>query len=82
VVWRFSPETLKITVDGTTTTMARPSIGVISPDAFLVGAGSYLATNLFKGDIAELAIFPTALTDAEVASLRAYEDAEWGDTLP
>jgi hypothetical protein len=80
VVWRYTPETIKITIDGRTSTNQAPmaSLGPIAARAFIVGAANDLATNLFNGDIAELAVIPGSISNAAVVRLDNYAQAEWG----
>jgi RHS repeat-associated protein len=79
VVWRFTPEVARFTVDGVTKEVTNAtSLGPITPTSFLVGTATNFAPTLFKGHIAELAVIPRSLTDAEVASFRSYAQQEWG----
>src|SRR4029079_7781072 len=78
---RYSPETIKVTVDGDTKTTPGPraSIGTItSARDFIIGAGSDLATDLFKGDFAEVAVIPGTISDVDVVKFDNYAQSEWG----
>jgi hypothetical protein len=77
VVWRFAPGVMKVTVDGSTTSQPVGSIGTITPDAFILGAQNYLPTGLFSGDISELALIPSSISDDQVANLRLYAQSQW-----
>jgi hypothetical protein len=79
VAWRYSPEVLKVTIDDETfTSSTQSSLGTISPTVFLVGARSDLPTQLFSGDISELVVIPSEISDADVANFREYAQAAWG----
>ena len=84
VAWRFAagdnaPGTMKITVDGTlysetqTTTLANLPL-----DMLIVGARTNLPTWLFQGDISELVLFDSAISDNDVTNFRCYARQKWG----
>jgi hypothetical protein len=78
VAWRFSPHTMKITVDGTTYESAEQEpLGAISVDMFLMGARTNLPTWLYQGDISELVVVGSSLSDTDVANFRAYAKLNW-----
>ena len=79
VIWRYSPGSTKLTVDGHTTAVAgaQPP-GGFTPDELLVGSARRFAPATFDGYLAELAVIPDALSGAEVASLSRYAESEWG----
>jgi hypothetical protein len=78
IAWRFSPETAKLTVDGTTTTVGPlPSLGSISISTFLVGVRDIYGSEFFRGDLAELAIVPGSVSDAAIANFRSYAQQKW-----
>jgi cysteine-rich repeat protein len=79
VAWRYSPEVMKLTVDGSTVTSS--SLASINPlylDTFLIGVNNPLGFNLFHGDISELAVLPSSISDEAVAEFRSYAQATWG----
>jgi RHS repeat-associated protein len=85
VAWRYSPSnhSMKVTLDGTTTSSSSmPAIGPLTSMPFIVGAKSLLPTGLFQGDISELVITNTTLTDAEVQNFTEYARINWGSDLP
>jgi hypothetical protein len=81
VAWRFIPGTtdvMKITVDQTTyTNDSLTSLGQLSVDKLLVGSRSDY-TWLFNGDISELVVVPSTVSDSDVANFRNYAQCEWG----
>lgn len=79
VVWRYSPEFGKLTVDGRTATVSGPAaVGVIAPTELLVGAANDVAPALFSGYLAEFAVMSGAISDGQVAQLSQYAHDEWG----
>lgn len=79
VVWRYEPDSLTVTVDGQSMTpVAFPPADPISASVFLVGMQSYLPTGLFNGDLGELAVVPSRITDAQVGAFQNYVMQEWG----
>jgi hypothetical protein len=81
VVWRYTPgpESLTVSVDGNVSTQSGLTpLGPIAPDAFLVGAATYLPTGLLNGEISELAVIPASISDDEITSFIAYARGEWG----
>ncbi len=81
VVWRYTPatESLTVSVDGNASTISGlTSLGPIAPDAFLVGATSYLPTGMFSGELAELALVPASLSDDQVTAFAGYARRQWG----
>jgi hypothetical protein len=79
VAWRFSPEVMKVTVDGTTyTSSSQSSLDNISLTHLIIGARSDLPTWLFQGDISEIAVIPGSISDAEVSNFREYAEMVWG----
>lgn len=86
LVWRYGHGVTKFTIDGATTQSADATV-VAPMDAteFLIGAQNDVASTLFHGDIAELALVPGSLTDAQVDAFDSYAQQEWGGftlTLP
>jgi hypothetical protein len=79
VVWRYTPETTKLTLDGRTHVVgdAAPPRS-LTPDEQLVGAARPFAPVMFDGYLAELAVIPDTLSGAEVANLNRYAKDEWG----
>ena len=79
VAWRFSPEVLKVTVDGTTSSSPTlASLDTVLLDTFLIGARTDLPTWLFQGDISELVVIPSTLSDSEVEQFRTNAKNYWG----
>jgi RHS repeat-associated protein len=81
VAWRYSPWATKLTIDGTTIQSSgtgTSSLGVVNLKTFLVGASNHIANALFHGDISELAVIPTSITDTAVRSFTSYAQNEWG----
>jgi hypothetical protein len=80
VIWRYTPETIKITIDGVTHTNLAPmaSLGPIGATDFIIGAANDLATNLFNGEVAELAVIKGSISNGAVVRLDNYAQAEWG----
>jgi RHS repeat-associated protein len=77
VVWRYGDGVTKVTVDGFTRTQSQSPIGLISGDQLVVGATSPQPTDLFSGDISELAVIPRSISDNEVARFNDYAQGEW-----
>ena len=81
-VWRYAPEGSKLTLDGSTqTTSGGVSLAPLGFNSFLVGASTFLPTDLFTGDISELAVVPRSITDTEVNTFERYAHDEWGVPL-
>jgi len=81
-VWRYSPGVGKLTLDGSTVTQGSSvTLAPLSFDSFLIGAGSYLPTEIFTGDVAEVAVVPRSISDAEVYAFDQYAHDEWGVPL-
>lgn len=78
LIWRYSPETTKLTVDGRTAVTGAAPPGAFTPDELLVGTARHFAPASFEGYIAELAVIPDALSGNEIASLSRYAADEWG----
>jgi hypothetical protein len=78
VAWRYQNGVTKLTVDGLTQTQTGSPIGPIPADWFLMGVASGHPTDLFRGDISELAVIPRSISDTELASFNNYAQAEWG----
>jgi hypothetical protein len=75
---RFSPGSLQVTVDGATTAVSPAPIRLLTLETFLIGATSYLPTSMFRGEIAELVVVPSSISDADVANFRSYAQQTWG----
>jgi hypothetical protein len=79
VIWRYSPEVTKLTVDGRTAAITETMPpGAFTPDELLVGSARHFAPSTFDGYLAELAVIPDALSASEVARLSRYAENEWG----
>jgi hypothetical protein len=78
VAWRYQNGVTKLTVNGVTQTQTQSPIGPIPPDWFLMGVASGYPTDLFRGDISELAVIPRSISDTELAMFNDYAQAEWG----
>jgi len=78
--WRYSPGRMQLTVDGvnspSTTTL--PTLDVINPERFMVGADYVFANTLLNANLAELVLIPRAINDAELAHYDSYVATEWG----
>jgi hypothetical protein len=78
VAWRFTPNTMRITVDGTTySSGSLNATGPLTFEYLLVGARSDLPTGMFRGDISELVLVPAYLSDGELVSFRTYAQLKW-----
>jgi RHS repeat-associated protein len=80
VAWRFSPSThsVSLTVDGAhAVSTPQPPIGNITPMPLIVGALSPLPTGFFQGDISELVIVGTAISDEQVQNFTEYARNTW-----
>jgi hypothetical protein len=78
VLWRYSPETTKLTVDGRTAVRDATPPGAFTPDELLVGSARHFAPSSFDGYLAELAVIPDTLSGSEIATLSRYAADEWG----
>jgi len=79
VAWRFSPEAAKLTVDGVTTfTSNQPSLAPIAIESFLVGTTSLFGTEMFRGELSELAVIPGSVSDAAISAFLSYAQQTWG----
>jgi RHS repeat-associated protein len=82
VAWRYSPsnQTLQVSIDGTTTSSSSmPPIPALSSLPFIIGAKSTLPTGMFQGDIAELIVVGSTLTDVQLQQYTDYARSTWGD---
>jgi hypothetical protein len=80
VAWRYSPDsqTIKLTVDGATSVSSvMAPLEPLPPLSLLIGAGTSLPTRLFHGDLSELAIVASALSDADVENFTDYARLQW-----
>jgi hypothetical protein len=78
-IWQYSQDAVKLTLDGRTTVTPRESPRKNVPaDEVLVGSEQKVAHEMFDGELAELALIPGALSDAQVAGLGRYAEDEWG----
>jgi len=78
LIWRYSPEATKLTLDGRTAVTGATPPGAFTPDELLVGSARHFAAASFDGSLAELAVIPDTLSGSEVASLSRYAADEWG----
>jgi hypothetical protein len=82
VVWRYSPDVLEVDVDATNfASFPFNSAAPITLDMLIVGASTDLPTQLFKGDLSELVVVPSRITDAQVDQFRTYAHENWGTPL-
>jgi RHS repeat-associated protein len=80
VVWRYSPSATKLTVDGATiqsTATDTPTLGAVSLKTFLIGASNHVANAIFHGDISELVVISTFISDTAVRDFITYAKNEW-----
>jgi hypothetical protein len=69
---------MKITLDVVTTSSpSMPAIGSLPTMPFIIGAKSLLPTGMFQGDISELVVTQSALTDADVQNFTEYARIQW-----
>jgi len=79
LAWRYVAGTAKFTVDGATVAVSNATVlGPIGATEFLVGAANDVSWTLYQGDIAELAVIPNSITDAQLVNFENYAQAEWG----
>ncbi len=79
VVWRFSPDTFTLTVDGTTqSSVAQAPVGPLSFDTLVMGAKTTLPTGLFQGSVSELVVVPAFVSDTDVTAFHDYAELAWG----
>ena len=77
VVWRYSAGDLRIMVDGTPTFSSQTPIRPLTLETFLIGANSYWPTDMFRGQIAELVVVPSSLSDLDIGKFRTYAQQKW-----
>jgi hypothetical protein len=84
IAWRYAPDsqTLKVTVDGTTTSSSSMApIGALPQMPFIIGASSPLPSDLFIGNLSELVVVGSSILDADVENFTEYARNKW-DGLP
>jgi hypothetical protein len=74
---RFRKSTTGWSIDGVNTTTPSDSSMPIGPFNAFVGSAS-AGTAFFKGDIAELKVYNTVLSDSECASIKSALKTKWG----
>jgi len=89
IAWRYVPptetetETIKLTVDGTTSeSRAFPSVLDLPSMPLYIGARSGLPTGIFTGDLSELVIVGSSISEENVQSFMEYARQEWQGGLP
>ena len=79
IAWRYAAGVARMTLDGATVSVTNTGpLGSIGGSEFLVGAVNDVAWTFFRGDIAELAVVPSSISDAQLESFESYAQAEWG----
>ncbi len=79
VAWRYSPGRMQLSIDGTNVpNPGMTAIGPVNPETFLIGEDSVFTNTLLNANIAELAVIPRSINDAELARYASYAQAEWG----
>jgi RHS repeat-associated protein len=79
LAWRYASDVAKITMDGATVSLTNSTpLTAIGATEFLVGAANDVSSSLFAGDISELAVVPSEISDAQLASFENYAQNEWG----
>jgi hypothetical protein len=84
LVYRYDGSgVFKFTVDGSTQTSS--NLGTVTGmsggtgnNQFLIGWQDAWGTTKYQGDISELIVVPTNISDTDAASFRTYAQSEWG----
>jgi hypothetical protein len=85
IAWRFSPSTNKTTlmVDGALAlSRPQPPVGDITSMPLYVGAASPLPTGLFRGDLSELVIVDSVVSDENLQYFDEYARSTWDLPAP
>jgi hypothetical protein len=80
IIWRYAPsdQTLKIMVDGAPSSSTQlPAIPDAGPLPLIIGAKNLLATGLFQGNLSELVVTPTTVSDEDAQNFTEYAQNTW-----
>lgn len=79
VAFRYAAENIQLDVDDASVPSgALTQLLALAPDEMLVGADNDFAQAFLNAEVAELALIPRAISNAELKSFRRYAYNEWG----